>query len=164
MNGHIDLGSGVTIFERGETYLSDYKGYDIAATVEYNGRRLEVTSLTVHKRENGAPVTGEALRMIPVAGILHEAAAAELIRARPSGTRVRALGALTEKDAKRLKNQGPTKETLTMVATVYRIAEVLGDPPTKAVRQTFDVSQSTAGSWIGRARAADLIPPVEDNG
>ncbi|MEJ7665375.1 MAG: hypothetical protein WKG07_40560 [Hymenobacter sp.] len=51
-----------------------------------------------------------------------------------------------------------------MVATVYQVAYALGDSPTKAVRESFGIAQSTAGNWIAAARAAGLLSPATTSG
>lgn len=45
---------------------------------------------------------------------------------------------------------GPTPETIEQVGRVYLLADLVGDPPTRAVEQAFHISRSTAGAWIGR--------------
>ena len=47
-----------------------------------------------------------------------------------------------------------TPEHLARVAEVYRTAWQAGEPPTKAVAQSFEVSHSTAARWVGAARKA----------
>lgn len=47
---------------------------------------------------------------------------------------------------------------LTLVADIYIAAGLAGMPPTKAVREHFDISQSTAGAWVAQARAEGLLP------
>ncbi|MGZ3141910.1 hypothetical protein ACVDFE_07905 [Lentzea chajnantorensis] len=154
----------------GTLNLADYHGFDVTAGVAYDGERLVVESLCVHRREGGEPVTGEALRKITVQSVLRDSLrAATKIRGGlgadlPEGTPVRAQGMITVAEAERLRDEGPTAETLNWVARIYRVADVIGDPPTKAVREAFGISQSTAGNWIGRARSAGLIPPVKRDG
>jgi hypothetical protein len=175
IRGKVEIAPGVTIFEYGEVAMEDYRGFDVAATVAYNGRRLEVHRLTVSKRADGSAVTGEALRTIAVEDVLRESARHALARgvgavkiaptvarghwAAPDADVARTVGAAA---AERLREMGPARETLEAVAVVYRVAEVIGEPPTKAVREAFGISQSTAGAWIGRARSAELVPPVEE--
>jgi transposase len=50
--------------------------------------------------------------------------------------------------------------SLTQVVKVYLAAGKKGLPPTKAVRERFGISQSTAGAWIMKARAENLLPPT----
>jgi hypothetical protein len=52
------------------------------------------------------------------------------------------------------------QEHLVEVARVYALAADQNRPPTKAVRTHFKISQSTAGSWVGHARKAGLLPFV----
>lgn len=163
----VEVADGVRVFEHGTVTLTDYHGYDVTAVVVYDGERLVVDSLKVSRRSDGEPVTGEALRKITVQAVLRDnlRAATRISGGRgseiPPGTPARGQQMLTEETAERLRLTGPEPETLEWVARIYRAADVVGDPPTKAVRETFGISQSTAGNWIGRARAAGLIPPVK---
>jgi len=165
----VEVADGVHVAE-GTVVLSDYHGFDVTALVVYDGERLVVDSLTVSRREGGEPVTGEALRKITIQAMLRDnLRAATRIRGGagadlPAGTVARGQGMISEDDADRLRDSGPVPETLAWVARIYRAADVVGDPPTKAVRETFGISQSTAGNWIGRARSAGLIPPVRREG
>jgi hypothetical protein len=164
----VEIVDGVTVFEHGTLHLTDYHGYDLVARVEFDGERVVLDEITVRRRDGGEPVTGEALREIAVQSILraHIRAAIQVMgQGAPDvkpGEPVRAQGLLSPATAERLRQLGPEPETLQWVARVYRVSDAVGDPPTKAVRQTFGISQSAAGNWIGRARSAGLIPPGEE--
>lgn len=45
------------------------------------------------------------------------------------------------------------------VAEVYDEALDAGDPPTRAVAETFDVPYTTAARWVRRTRDLGLLPP-----
>ena len=53
---------------------------------------------------------------------------------------------------------------LAKVAEVYAGASDSGGGGTLAVQQHFSVSRSTAGAWVGRARAAGLLAGVPPQG
>ena len=163
----VEIAPGLVMFEYGTTVMTNYKGYDLRARVAYDGRRFHVDELTVSRRDGGPPVTGEALRRIAVQAIvrhaLDESNREYIGRDIPAGVNVSARGMLETAEAERLREAGPVRETLEWVARVYLAAEALGERPTKAVRQTFDISQTTAGAWIGRARAAELIPALDED-
>lgn len=46
------------------------------------------------------------------------------------------------------------------VAAVYLAAQNRGEPPTKAVAETFRYSRSAAGKWVARARQRGYLPPT----
>jgi hypothetical protein len=50
-----------------------------------------------------------------------------------------------------------TDEFLTGVAATYRAAMERGEPPTKAVMETYITSRPTAGRWVHQARARGLL-------
>lgn len=54
-----------------------------------------------------------------------------------------------------------TRKHLEAVATVYREAQRLGMPPTKAVEDAFHTSYSTATRWVGLARSEGLLGPAQ---
>jgi transposase len=56
--------------------------------------------------------------------------------------------------------KGPTDQALRMVGAVYRIAYLMGEPPTRAVAQTFQVPRSTAGRWVHLARERGFLGPA----
>ncbi|WP_152640977.1 hypothetical protein [Rhodococcus sp. Chr-9] len=165
--GLIEPIPGVEVHKKALVVHEDYLGYDVTGEVEVTDQgKAEVVQLTVKKRPDGERVTGSALRSIAVQGIVRSFVKHELrwkLGLSPGETvEVSAHGLLTTEEARRLKRQGPTPETIEQVALVYRLAEFLEDAPTKAVEDTFEISRSTAGAWIGRARSAGLIPAVKD--
>lgn len=163
MRGQIEVAPGIHIWKSAKTTLTGYKGYDVDAEVSMSDKgRLEVESLTVRRTTGGPPVTGEALRQITVQSIIRDSVktSIQFSRGFGAGTEVSAWGMLDADDVLRLKKAGPTPETLEWVGRVYRVSELVNDPPTKAVEEVFQISRSTAGSWIGRARAAGHIPPT----
>lgn len=166
-SGRTEVAPGLSIWSRATALLENYKGYDVTADVEMSGAgKMEVTKLCVAQREGGPPVTGEALRKITVQSIIRDNVATSIQVAKnwPAGEAISGNGLLTTNDALRLKAAGPVAETLEWVGRVYRLSEIMGEPPTKAVEETFQISRSTAGAWIGRARAAGHIAPVGDPG
>ena len=66
--------------------------------------------------------------------------------------------------AARLRENGPTTETLEWVAYLYRLGLLRGDPPTKLVEQAIAIPRSTAGRWVAAARAAGLLGQSEGAG
>lgn len=46
------------------------------------------------------------------------------------------------------------------VAAVYLAAQKRGEPPTKAVAETFGYSRSAAGKWVARSRQRGYLPPT----
>jgi len=64
---------------------------------------------------------------------------------------------LTEQKAAELRSLGPSRETVEAVALIYRIAEITGDAPVRAVQAAFGIPRGTAASWVVRARAAGYL-------
>lgn len=51
-----------------------------------------------------------------------------------------------------------TDEFLQEVANVYRDAENMGEPPTRAVANYYSAPHSTAAKWVSAARRKDMLP------
>lgn len=148
-----------------------YHGVDVRATVTWSDERsqLGVSRLEVNQAPGGPPVTGDILRQIPVTPFLrHSFAASVRDGLTPMGasdeTPRRAFGLIPTDVALKCRAQGPTDETLVWVALIYRAAAAVCEPPTKAVRETFEVAQSTAGAWVSAARVAGLLGEAEGPG
>ncbi|MGI8868763.1 MAG: hypothetical protein ACR2F6_07920 [Mycobacteriales bacterium] len=71
---------------------------------------------------------------------------------------------LSDEDIARLKAAGPTEDTLKWVARSYRLALILGEPPTRAVERDLRVPRSTAGRWVALARERGHLGAAEGAG
>lgn len=139
----------------GTIHVADCNGYQVSADVELERGRYRCRELLVSQGESGEPVTGEALRAIPLA---------QLIRAGLNHVeRLAALMGRAERPPVTTRG-GPTPEVLAWLAHQYRRAYAVGDPPKQAVAQGLGVSIATAGRWISRAREAGLLDAVEGPG
>ena len=74
-------------------------------------------------------------------------------------------GELTPETAARLRENGPTSETLAVVARLYREGWRVGRP-TLAVATGLGIPRSTAGRWVAAARDPKrrLLGPAEGPG
>lgn len=160
----VEVVPSVKVQESATIELLDFRGFDVITRIHLNAKgKLVANSVEVRQREGGEAVTSEAIRKIPVQQIIKRFVRHEISQDAwgelADGTQVVAFGLLETAEAQQLRASGPVAETLRWVAIVYKLAEFLDDPPTKAVETSFSVSRSTAGAWIGRARAAGLIAP-----
>jgi hypothetical protein len=108
-----------------------------------------VSDLRCSRKRGGPGVTGEAIRAVPVKRILTEGA----IRAN--------RGLHPGPDVAEIRDQGPTEESLHVVAYVYRMAHLVGDPPTRAVASAIGLPYSTAARWVQHARQAGFLRPAD---
>lgn len=133
--------------------VDDHGGYTVKLIAEYRPEsgRYETRKVTVRRADGSGEVTGEALRLIPVAGILRQGIAAEIL---PS------VGPVPD----HLAQAGPTQETLTWVALTYSLALLLGDAPTQRVANTLGIARSTAGRWVTRARDRGILSVTDPRG
>ncbi|MET3949711.1 hypothetical protein [Arthrobacter sp. UYEF36] len=160
-SGSMEVAPGVEISTTYDTTFEDQSGYDIRVLAEITDQfRIEVSELDIKRRPGGPAVTSEGIRSITVQGLVREMIQIQIEEDFYSGGEYasKGFGMLKVEEALRLKKAGPSTETLEWVARIYKVAELLDKPPTIAVEETFEVSRSTAGAWIGRARAAGLVP------
>lgn len=166
--GAVNVGLGLTAQRgiRGNMPGGDEYPVDVDVVLLLDGLRYVVDELTIHRREGGVSITGEHLRKIPVQEVVQEvvkgltwagvADADGQIQA-PVTFGDKEPARLTRKEIKAIVEAGPTDQTLEVVARIYVIAELSGEPPAKSVRETFKVPPSTAGYWIRRAKDRGLL-------
>lgn len=163
----VEVAPGLVIPSPVWVRAEDVNGYDVALEVVPEGGRLVARNVSVQRRNGGPPITGEALRSIPVARLVRAAAeCARLGHVQGEGdtklTSVSPLGG--EQVLQHARDAGPTVATLRLVAYVYKVALLRGDGPTKAVQDTFKIPRATAGRWVGLARERGILGPAEAPG
>lgn len=161
--GRVEVDPGLKLWREVTVYGEDYRGFDVAVRVAFDGTRMTATEVKVEQRQGGPAVTGEALRSVTVDAFVRHSVRANFEL--PDDRRFyHAYGLLSVEDAIHMGNAGPTDETLRWVARLYRLALATGEPPTTAIRQVFHIAPSTAGQWVARARAKGLLGPPEGPG
>jgi hypothetical protein len=122
---------------------------DVELVAEVENGTYVVSELRCSRKRRGREVTGEAIRTVPIKRIL-------------------TLGAIDANsglhpgpDATEIRDQGPTEESLHVVAYVYRMAHLVGDPPTRAVASAIGLPYSTAARWVQHARQAGFLRPAD---
>ena len=122
------------------------------------------------ERKGVKPLTASWLREVPLGSLITDkrAGLTEAIQ------RVLKDAELSNRDRQRLSQRaeeyrasrrgnrrggrkGYPTEHFAAVAEVYREAYVAGSNPTLAVAERFDISKSTAGKWVHRARQLSLL-------
>ncbi|NVM97673.1 hypothetical protein [Arthrobacter sp. SDTb3-6] len=154
-SGKTELFPGFDLWNEVTHRLVDYHGYDLEAVVRLVNERYEISTLTVRQRPGGDAITGIGLRGIKPAAIVRNTMIANAgLVLWPRF----AFGLLTPAEAAAAKAAGPTMESLQAVARIYRSADAVQEPPTKAVQNIFELPARTAGAWIAKAKAEGLIP------
>lgn len=125
--------------------------------------RFACREVVVRQRQGGPMVTSEGLRSVPIGRLVHGVAVGNVERVGQSAS-LDALGELNPQRLARLREAGPTQETLATVARIYRWGLVIGDAPGVMVEENFDVSRRTAGRWIALARERGHLGPLEGPG
>jgi hypothetical protein len=140
-------------------------GLDLQSFRERRGRQEATTAA------GPQPVTATLLRQLPVATLISEARRdqADLVewasRAKEVGARARRAAGKqvppfeqARRRGGRPRERGP--EHFEAVAAVYSDALRLGDRPTKAVEQRWQVAASTAAKWVRQARRLGFLGPT----
>jgi hypothetical protein len=161
--GQVELHEGIKLPRRVRLRIHGEPGdpipFDGEGRLRMIGGRMEVTHLSLQQVEGGPPVTGETLRGAPrrlARAVVQRLHKIDLTDAGFAIGMVR-LGA----DAKEMAKAGPSDLTLSLVASIYRLAYVTDDPPAKTVHALMGIPRSTAGRWIMAARKKGFLGPAE---
>lgn len=129
----------------------DFLPFDITMKVELVEGRYECTSLTCTQKEGGEPVTTNGIRAVPIGRIIASGLAGRIMKWKPNPhAEGESVGAPV----------GSGDDELVRIAGVYRMAYACGLPPTGAVAEYLEVSQSVAGNRVMKARKAGLLDPT----
>jgi hypothetical protein len=132
--------------------------YDATLSVEMHDGRYVCTALQFRQREGGPPVTAAGMRAVPIAAWVRRAVEAMLTeRAGEDGSPSITLRPIREPVRGRRRRRG---EDADLAAVAYAIAQMCGEPPTKAVAERLEVPLGTARRLVAQAREAGLIPPA----
>ncbi len=142
----------------------EWGDYTVVLEVEPQDGRLVATEVVVRQREGGPPVTSEALRSVPVASLTTRTVWQALRVTAHEGYQEWKPFSLNREEMARLRENGPTRETLEWVARLYRLALLLAEPPTKSVATALAVPRSTAGRWVAAARTEGFLSAAEGPG
>jgi hypothetical protein len=131
--------------------------FDVALDAELVDGRYECTRLEVSEREDGPPITSNALRTLPVGRLMREAAQISARVRVGASTRRATTGGATLRDGVLRRRPADEDEELLTVALAYRLAHACGEPPTNAVAEQLGIARSTATKKVMAARAAGYL-------
>lgn len=142
----------------------DYAGVDVAIDITPEGGRLVAQEVRVSRRPGGPPVTGEAVRAVPIA-MLRRLAVREVLHVSTQDDYNKMVPrVLTDEVVAEIAQNGPVDTSLEWLAYLYRLALLVGDPPTKYVENALKLKRATAGRWVAKARAQGFLGPAEKPG
>jgi hypothetical protein len=150
--GFVTIG-GIPLHETIEVVVTNDRGLpcDVELVATMRRGHYEVDKLVCSRKKNGPEITGELIRSVPVGRVLRAAA-----------LKANSLFGSPHADAAKIREQGPTDESLRVVAHVYRIALAVRDDPTSAVASGLKLPRSTAARWVKTARARGFLGPTEE--
>lgn len=149
----------------GATFEDRERGYLVELSVEMDGRDPTCVALSVEHLD-GSPLWHEHLRGLPLrAWLTRVTKNMAFVPAKPGSpvwTPAAAVGAAGKvREALPRRRVRITDATLREVAEVYR-ANIETGAPTAAVAARFHRSHSTAGKWVGKARARGFLGPTRE--
>jgi hypothetical protein len=125
--------------------------YDLELEIELEGGRYVLKTMTCRARK-GRAITSEGVTDLAVKQIVRIVVGRTLqIPLLSPGRAANQAG----------RAEGPTDGALIHVATVYRMAHLMGLPPTESVARDLDLPRSTAGRWVSMARSRGFLGPAE---
>lgn len=165
----VDLGDGLYMHE--ETWVVAWNAewnervWDIEIRVVVVDGRLAADSVAVYRVPNSdGPVTSTALRDLPIKTLVSYAING-VLRADSDEAERWGLGAWpTAEEGEYVATHGLDDTTLQIVARIYRVAYLIGDPPTKKVETLLQIPRSTAGRWVAASREAGYLSSARGPG
>jgi hypothetical protein len=132
----------------------------VAMTIDLVDGILQPTVLRVVARD-GRPVTGTMLRQLPLRGMANELIYVNIGKLQWSdGNSSFAYGggiSIEEAERERIRQQGPTDESLRMMADLYELGRLVGLNPAKFVETNLGMPRTTVTKWVRRARDRGMI-------
>jgi hypothetical protein len=143
--------------------------YDLRLYVDVDSerRRYMCTSLTAVPRKGGPPITAGGLRSIPVGALVRRSVQGQVqvvdaqTAVAPGVTKL-TIGRFPMPQRERTsgKRRRTRDEDVRAAAVAYVVAQMCGEPPTKAVMVDLELPLGTARKVVARAREAGLLPPA----
>jgi hypothetical protein len=133
--------------------------YNATLSIEMDGAQYICTSLSVSRRPGGREVTTDGLRSFPVASLVRRSLQGLVTPVReetiaPDGSFSREMGFLVDTTRHRRR----PGEDVEPAAVIYAIAQLCGQPPTKAVSDELGIPLGTARRLVAQARKGGLLP------
>jgi hypothetical protein len=150
--GFVTVG-GIPLWETIEVVVTNDRGLpcdvELVATMRHG--QYEVDKLVCSRKKKGPEITGELVRSLPVGRLLQM-----------SAIKANTFQASPHADAAKIRKQGPTDESLRVVAQVYRLALAVREDPTAAVASGLKLPRPTAARWVKTARQRGYLGPTEE--
>lgn len=146
------------------TVIAEFEEFRVTIKVDVDDEGPHPHEIQVLSKGEGE-VTGEALRRIPVATIVHHGVRKALFIVDFDGGTTFDAYADIQIAADSVRRDWPNGDLDSFLETVgwaYRLAEAVGDGPTALVAQLMKVSRATAGRMVAEARKRGAIPILKE--
>jgi hypothetical protein len=139
--------------------------YDLTLSIAFASGRYRCTSLTALPRKGGPPITAAGLRSIPVGALVRRSVQDQVVLVRdktspaPGVTKLSLGSSPFPRPAPEPgRRRRHTRDDVEAAAVVYAVAQMCGEPPTKAVTDELGIPLGTARKLVARARESGLLP------
>lgn len=133
------------------------KSYTLTAEMNMTDDGIKPVKVEV-KGDDHRPVTSSVIRAVKLTEVTRDAIAGMVVH--DDGNTFNIYD--TETKAEKIREAGPTDESLEYVGFVYTYANYLGLPPAREVEQVTGLTRPTSTRWIRKARDKGYITEVSD--
>jgi hypothetical protein len=141
---------------------------DISAEWSPDLRSYVVVELLAKRQVGGDPITGSALRSVPVGEVLAYAVRMHIDSAvgSPDAKANATVQAIMSEPGQleALRSLGPKPETLEAVAVAFELAQLRGIPAGRSLTEAFGIPKRTADHWVKLARERGHLDPLDAGG
>jgi hypothetical protein len=130
--------------------------FNLVMDLDVIDERLVCVRCEVSARPGGPPVTAEAMRRIPVARFLRQAAASGFTVVEVDPTDPATLRPFVPPQHD-FADHGMTDDVLRDVARLYHWSLVVGEPPLGLLERDYGVPRGKASRWIATARRRGYV-------
>ena len=140
--------------------------YDLEIVLRPQNGSMIVAAMTAAQRPGGDPVTVDGLRAIPLTSYRDAGSWGTYLHhdkpGRLAPEKLRRVPITYPEFGIRAAKYGPNDEALEALALIYKVAVIIGRPPTREVSNKLGLTRPTAGRWVMKARTMGLLPAVEE--
>ena len=166
MDGLVAVGCGVAMPARISSVVRDsaLPGVWVSLDVHFEPlvMRYVLHGMAIKRDDPAIEVTGTLLRTVPLHEFMRSATLKANVKPLDRGNfKICKAGEFVPTDIESLLQQGPSPQTLEIVARHYRVAEVVGLKPAVYIQDFLGIPYPTVSNWISRAKTAGFFPSEE---
>jgi len=165
-DGLVAIGCGVAMPARLSSIVRDIDlpGIWVSVDVHFEPTvmRYVLHGMAIERDDPAIELTGTLLRTVPIHELMRSATQQAKVKPLDRGNfKICPAGEFVPTEIESLIQQGPSPQTLEVVARHYRVAEVIGLKPAAYIQRFMGIPYPTVSNWISRAKAAGFFPTAE---